>query len=196
MIVNGKRVIAAAMLSVVTIATALSAIPVSDAIATDLPPTFRDKLSVDEYMARKLIFAAENGDIATIDAVLGGRSMLRLHAEKIGDPETVARLPPGSGEASVDINSTQTLFGGKTALHMAILSGQPVAARYLLNSGADMMKPDARGVTPLSMMLDRIDQYPEAGEISVNLQEASEHIYQVAHASPEPGGMSRLKYGK
>lgn len=68
--------------------------------------------------------AAENGDLAGLQALLGQQS---------------------------DINARDSL--GRTALMLATLSGQTNAAAALLAYGADPNAADARGTTPLQAAL-------------------------------------------
>ena len=114
---------------------------------------------LDNDIPEVISLACTGGDLPAVKAALqdGAEVALRnphgqaaLHLAAAGgereNPETVRWLLV---EASADMDSTDA--AGATALHLAVLNSHEGTTRVLLTHGADRLRPDSAGRTPLDI---------------------------------------------
>jgi ankyrin repeat protein len=117
--------------------------------------------------ATPLMGAATNGNLEIVRTLL----------DRGANPQTV------SGDSAATVKNGPIQFGRVTALHFAVLSGNPEVVRRLLAAGAAVDAADIRGMTPL--MLAIATDRPEPSIIGM-LREAGANLSVRSKANETP----------
>jgi ankyrin repeat protein len=134
--------------------------------------------------ATPLMGAATNGNLDVVSTLLDGGA----------NPNTV------SGDSAATVKNGPIQFGRVTALHFAVLSGNPKVVRRLLAAGATVDAADIRGMTPLMLAIatDRpepsvVRMLVDAGANPTARSKANETAIDWARKFNHPGVLTALK---
>jgi ankyrin repeat protein len=160
---------------------------------------------VNDTEVVKLLVAA--GAEVTVPAATGAATTPLMAAATNGNAENVRLLlDRGANPNAVSADSAATVkngpiqFGRVTALHFAVLSGNPEVVRRLLATGAAVDALDIRGMTPLMMAMgtDRPDRriiqlLLDAGASTSIRSKADESVTDWARKFQHPQVLAALK---
>jgi ankyrin repeat protein len=149
----------------------------------------------------------ENGAEVTVPAATGAATTPLMAAATNGNAENVRLLlDRGANPKAISADSAATVkngpiqFGRVTALHFAVLSGNPDVVRRLLSTGALVDAQDIRGMTPLMMAIgtDRPDMriirmLLDAGASTEVRSKADESVKDWARKFQHPRVLAALK---
>jgi len=140
--------------------------------------------SANGAAATPLMAAATNGNLETV----------RLLLARGANPNAV------SADSANTVKNGPIAFGRMTALHFAVLSGNPDVVQRLMTADADIDRVDVRGMTPLMMAIatDRPDlrivrMLVDAGASTSLRSTAGETVIDWAKKFQHPGVLAALK---